>query len=153
VTEASPALERAAPSHLDAILAIAVDSFASPWSRAGHAEELERPDGICWIAREQGELAGYLLARAQGDDLHVLSIAVAPARRRRGIAAALLERALGDPRASEATAAHLEVRATAAPALGCYAAAGFEVVGRRAAYYPGGVDAILMSRPLSREVA
>ena len=42
--------------------------------------------------------------------------------------------------------ARLELSAQNAAAAGLYAALGFVVVGRRPRYYPGGSDALLLSR-------
>jgi ribosomal-protein-alanine N-acetyltransferase len=149
VTDPAFRPERATSADLDAILAIAVASFASPWSRASHAEELARPAGACWVVRASGCVLGYLLGRLEADELHVLSLAVAPPDRRSGCAAALIGVALGDACARGARRAHLEVRASARPALACYRDAGFEVVGRRPNYYPGGEDALLLTRVLA----
>lgn len=149
MTDQAFLLERATLAHLAAILAIAGESFESPWSRASFADELARPDGACWDAGFGPRAVGYLLGRVQADELHVFSLAVAPESRRAGCAAALVEAALRDGRARGATRAHLEVRASAVPALACYESAGFEIVGRRAGYYPGGEAALLLSRSLA----
>jgi len=151
VTESAFRLERATPAHLDAILEIASRSLESAWSRASFAEEVVRPDGACWAARVGDRTVGYLVGRVQAEALHVLSLAVAPESRREGCAAALVEASLRDARGRGAVHAHLEVRASAVPALACYRNAGFEIVGRRPGYYPGGEDALLLSRAVAEE--
>ena len=72
-----------------------------------------------------------------------------PAARRRGFARALLAHAERLAVAAGCHTIHLEVDARNAPALACYAEAGFREVGRRPGYYPGpGGDAVLLARAL-----
>jgi len=149
VTESAFSLERAAAADLEAILAISDESFAAPWSRASHADELARPGGVRWVARAAGRLAGYLFGRIQMDELEVLLLAVAPPSRRSGCGAALIDAALAEAGEFGVHQVHLEVRASAEPALACYRSAGFEVVGHRPGYYPDGEDAVLLSRRLA----
>lgn len=139
-------LEGAKAGDLDAIVAIAAESFASPWSRSSYADELARTDGARWVARIGPERVGFLLGRIQVDHLEVLSLAVAPAKRRAGCGAALVSAALADADARGVSRVQLEVRVSAEPALACYRHAGFEVVGRRSGYYADGEDALLLSR-------
>jgi ribosomal-protein-alanine N-acetyltransferase len=73
--------------------------------------------------------------RAIAGEAEVLTLAVAPTHRRRGLASALLQAGLGQARLSGAEAAFLEVAADNAAAIALYAAAGFAQVGRRAGYY------------------
>jgi ribosomal-protein-alanine N-acetyltransferase len=81
---------------------------------------------------------------------------VAPAMRRRGLAAALLKAVLEQCRHWGSERVLLEVRAGNAPAIGLYRRAGFREDGRRRGYYPplqdpadtGREDAVLMSHRL-----
>jgi ribosomal-protein-alanine N-acetyltransferase len=92
---------------------------------------------------------GFLLARVAADECEILTLAVLPETRRRGIAARLLERALCEARRQGATACFLEVAADNAPALALYRRAGFAECGRRKAYYGGTTDALLMRLSLN----
>ncbi|HJN76187.1 MAG TPA: GNAT family N-acetyltransferase [Myxococcota bacterium] len=85
----------------------------------------------------------WAIGQAVAGEAHILDVRVAPKRRRRGLGSALVEALV---EACEAEVAHLEVRADNTGAVSLYESLGFEVVGRRAAYY-GGCDALLMSRP------
>ena len=142
-------VERAEPALLPRLHAIAVQSFDSPWSEGAFAEEFGSPDASLWVARDgAGEVRGYLVAQRALDEVHVLSLAVEPATRRRGAASALLAAALAAERARGARIAHLEVRASNPAALAFYAHAGFRSVGRRRRYYPDGDDALLLAAAL-----
>ncbi|HSJ98944.1 MAG TPA: GNAT family N-acetyltransferase, partial [Myxococcota bacterium] len=122
----------AMPEETPALAELGVDSLARGWSAAALAAALARSDGWAWTLRARPGAAplGFLLGRRALDELHVLLMAVAPAWRRRGAGAALLETALAAARAACLTAVHLEVRAGNAPALAFYARHGFLAVGR-----------------------
>jgi ribosomal-protein-alanine N-acetyltransferase len=144
-------VERASPALLSRIHGIAADSFEAPWSEAAFAEEFGVPEASLWVARDAaGEVRGYLAARRVLDEVHVLSLAVEPAFRRRGAATALLRAALASERAGGARLAGLEVRAGNGAALSFYARHGFRPVGRRRRYYPDGEDAVLLGVALER---
>lgn len=117
------------------------------WSEASLLAELARPDSRIWLASggTQRAAQGLLVARRVLDELHVLDVAVAAAHRRTGLGRALVEQALAWASQSGLRAALLELRASNQPAHALYSACGFVVVGRRARYYPGGEDALLMT--------
>jgi ribosomal protein S18 acetylase RimI-like enzyme len=139
-------VERAAPADAAALAALAAASLPEPWSEAGFAAELAAPTARVWLVRgPAGAPLGYVAAHRVLDELQVHSLAVALAERRRGLGRALLERALGEP---GLRVAHLEVRCNDASAQAFYAALGFEPVGRRPGFYPGGVDALAMARTM-----
>jgi [ribosomal protein S18]-alanine N-acetyltransferase len=92
---------------------------------------------------------GMLLGRAAGDEAEVLTLAVAPAMRRRGIGANLLQEAKAQAVTRGADAIFLEVAADNAAALALYRREGFAEVGRRRRYYADASDALLMRVTLS----
>ena len=141
---AGPFIVRAAPSDAAALAGLAAAALPEPWSEEGFAEELTLPQARIWLARSAGRPVGYLAAHRIVDELLVLSVAVAEAQRRRGTGRALLERAV----ASEpgVRVVHLEVRSNDAGAQAFYDRLGFRRVGIRGGFYPGGVDAFLLSR-------
>jgi dihydroorotate dehydrogenase electron transfer subunit len=142
-------VERGGTETLAALCAIAAASFEAPWSEGAFAEEFRAPESAVWVTRDAwGAVRGYLVARRAHDEVHVLSLAVEPAARRRGLATALLRAALGAERARGARFAHLEVRASNPEARSLYARLGFRAVGRRPRYYPSGEDALLLTARL-----
>jgi ribosomal protein S18 acetylase RimI-like enzyme len=117
------------------------------WSEEQLSSEIALPEGRVWIGRNADGIAGFLVARRELDELHILLTGVAPAARRRGIASrvfeALLAREVGIARV------HLEVRESNTGAQSFYRALGFRADGRRPRHYSGGEAAILMSRVLA----
>lgn len=94
-----------------------------------------------WVARdERCGVVGWLEARCVAGEVHVLGVGVAPERRRRGIATALMRFV-----AAGADAVHLEVRASNDAARRFYGGLGFDEVGLRPRYYDDGEDAVLLS--------
>lgn len=100
-----------------------------------------------------GEPAGLILMRAIAGEAEVLTLAVAPAHRRRGVGRALLEAGLAQAALLGAEAAFLEVAADNPAALNLYRRSGFQEVGRRLGYYarPSGpaADALVLRRTLN----
>lgn len=137
---------RARLSECSAIAELAAEVLPEPWTAPQISSEIALPEGRVWVADRGGALAGFLIARRELDELHVLLVGVAGSRRRSGIGGRLLGAALA---AEPGLAlAHLEVREGNAGARAFYRAQGFVEVGRRARHYPGGEAAILMTRGL-----
>ena len=126
--------------------------FGEAWTEAQCAGVLGMPG--CWllIARDRDEPAGFALLRSATGEAELLLIAVRPRFRRRGIAAALLDRAAADAAASGIESLHLEVR-DGNPALELYRAAGFVQVGRRPAYYRGRTGKVFDALTFKRQLA
>ena len=118
---------------------------AEAWGADAMALMLEMP-GAYGLWRPE---AGLVLAREAGGEAEILTLAVAPAARRRGLGAALLAAALQGAVLRAAAAMFLEVSAGNAAALALYRSAGFAEVGRRRRYYADGSDALVMRRDLS----
>jgi ribosomal protein S18 acetylase RimI-like enzyme len=94
------------------------------------------------VARDvRGAVVGWLEAHRVAGEVHVLGLGVAPERRCRGIATALVRAVMAD-----GEPVHLEVRASNVAALRLYRRLGFDEVGVRPRYYRDGEDALLLSR-------
>ena len=91
---------------------------------------------------------GMVLARVAADEAEILTIAVLPEARRRGLGRALLEATATEAAARGAVALFLEVSAENVPARALYAGHGFVPVGQRRGYYADGADALVMRREL-----
>lgn len=102
-----------------------------------------------WVAEENKELRGFLVARRVGSDIEILNFAVRPVARRCGVGGMLLRVALDWGVELQAEKALLEVRASNFAALHFYERRGFRVTGRRPRYYLSPIeDALLLSADL-----
>jgi ribosomal-protein-alanine N-acetyltransferase len=81
--------------------------------------------------------------------MHVMNLAVDPARRRQGLARRLLAFAMARAARAGARRALLELRAGNREALALYQSLGFSSLGVRRAYYrEPAEDALVLARPL-----
>jgi len=90
------------------------------------------------------EILGYAGLDHAGDTADVMTIAIAPAGRRRGLGTLLLDTLVTRTRARGEHHLLLEVRADNTAALALYDRAGFTTLTTRRRYYPGDVDAHVM---------
>jgi ribosomal-protein-alanine N-acetyltransferase len=111
------------------------------------------------VAEEDSKLLGYIMCRIEvglsniglGGLIrkgHVVSIAVMPQSRRKGVAQAIINRALDGMRFYKAKLGFLEVRVTNEPAISLYKKLGFEVTRTNNGYYSDGEDAYVMTKKL-----
>lgn len=102
-----------------------------------------------WIAEQNGDVAGFLIARVVASEMEILNLAVRANLRRQGIATALLRESLLWGVQAAARRAFLEVRASNIAALQFYEAHGFSPAGKRPNYYRSpDEDALILSRAL-----
>jgi len=112
------------------------------------------------VAEIDGDIAGYIMCRVERGFSklsklnlarlgHVISIAVLPEYRRKGIAKALLTRAMKVLKEEyDCEEVYLEVRVSNQPAITLYRKLGFEIVKISRRYYVDGEDAYIMARRL-----
>jgi [ribosomal protein S18]-alanine N-acetyltransferase len=120
----------------------------APWDAASFAGFLADPLAFLLV---EGD-AGFLLGRAVAGEAELLTLAVAPEARRRGLGRKLVSRFLYQARLRGAERAFLEVAADNPAAIALYESTGFSKVGQRRAYYatPHGnrIDALVLARDL-----
>src|SRR3954468_12837799 len=107
--------------------------------------ELSKPSGICLAALDGDELVGYCICSRYDTVWHVMNVAVAPERRRDGIAAALLRR-LFDEADKPGEQYTLEVRPSNGAAIKLYESFGFKRAGLRKGYYHDNKEGALILR-------
>lgn len=112
--------------------------FDDPWSPASFAELFAGPGVYGFLARDGERPAGMIACRTVLEDSEVLTLAVDPALRGRGVGRSLLEAAIMVAREAGATAMFLEVAIDNASALALYHSAGFVRAGLRKDYYDRG---------------
>ena len=110
------------------------------------ADELGRSIARTWVAYDGDRLVGYVLGWVAADEGQLMSIAVEPTARARGIGKALLQRFLRELADEGITTVVLEVRASNEAARALYESLAFEVLGHRRAYYADGEDAVTYRR-------
>jgi ribosomal-protein-alanine N-acetyltransferase len=129
--------------------------FAHPWSAEEIAALVARSTTLAAAALNpaSGELRGFVLSRLAADEAEILTIAVEPALRGRGVGRALLSESLRQAANAGAKSMFLEVDEDNGPALALYARFDFVKVGERAGYYrrKGGLraTAVVMRKPLA----
>ncbi len=131
---------------LPQVIAIERRAFPTPWSLAMFVLELSKATGTCLAAVSGGRLVGYLICSRYETVWHIMNIAVAPERRRTGVASALLAALYA--RIDDPTARYtLEVRRSNHGAIHLYEREGFRAAGLRRRYYQdNGEDALVMWR-------
>ena len=141
---AAVAIRRLAYSDLPAVISIERRSFPTPWSLAMFVLELSKPSGICLTATEGEELLGYLVCSRYDQVWHLMNVAVAPERRRGGVARGLIAQLVAE--AAGPAALHARgAGSPTAPAIAMYERLGFRSAGVRPRYYQdNGEDALIM---------
>ncbi len=143
-----------ASADLGALALLEQDAFSDPWTSGMIAEALSSDGAMALVADADGEVVGSIIARRVADEGEILTVAVAPSRRRTGLGRRLLDAVLGQFREAGVAAVWLEVRASNLPARGMYQAAGFVAAGLRRGYYRRPTeDAIILRCDLSRREA
>ena len=130
-------IREATPDDANAISKLHGAMFPRQWRPDEFIELMTHPRAIAQVAcdMQQMEIAGYVLGRVAADEAELLSIGIAPDRRRQGLAQRLVGALMARAREMGATRLHLEVAAVNTPALALYAALGFERTGLRRGYY------------------
>jgi len=95
-------------------------------------------------ADDAGTLLGYCVCSIKGKSAHLISVAVNSNVRRKGVATALLRRAIESLTASGVDEFWLEVKKNNLEAIGLYLRFGFKNAGVLKAYYSDGSDAVRM---------
>jgi [ribosomal protein S18]-alanine N-acetyltransferase len=111
------------------------------------------------VSEQDGKIVGYIMCRIEvglarlglGGLIrkgHVVSIAVLPQGRRKGVAQALLAKAMKGMLHYSAKLCYLEVRVTNTPGVALYKKLGFEASRTLKGYYSDGEDAYMMTKKL-----
>lgn len=138
--------------------ALLAELHARAYDKAWTAEEIAKlleNDAVFALVSRVGGIQGFVMAWAAAGDAEVLTVAVTPEARRRGVGASLVTAAGVTALARGAASMHLEVAEDNEAARALYLKLGYEEAGRRRAYYAGAagsVDAIVMRRKLPRPI-
>jgi [ribosomal protein S18]-alanine N-acetyltransferase len=130
-------IEKMSLSELDAVMAIENSVFPAPKTK----EVIENGFSNYWLAKENGNIVGYIGFEMIIDEGHITNMAVIPEYRRKGIASKLLNHVF--PKAKNF---YLEVRLSNTAAQNLYLQHGFQIVGRRKKYYSDNLEDALIMR-------
>jgi ribosomal-protein-alanine N-acetyltransferase len=152
-------LRKFTPDDLQGVMQINRDTLPENYSDYFFMDLYERFPETFIVAEAEDKIAGYIMCRVEvglsnfglGGLIrkgHVVSIAVLPKYRRKGIAQALLNTAAEGMRFYKAKQCFLEVRVTNDAGVALYKKLGFEVSRSVHGYYSDGEDAYVMSKKL-----
>ena len=131
----------------DALAALHAACFPDAWTAAAIDALLATPGTFAYAHDD-----GFVLARAAGGEAEILTLAVTPSARGKGLGRRLLQAATGKAREMGAQTIFLEVGADNPAALALYAGLGFAKVGTRKGYYSGR-DALVLRLSLAGDFA
>jgi len=115
---------------MDSLAILHAQSFDHPWDAAALASLLAGPGVFAFTAP-----SGFVMARAAGDEAEILTLAVIPSARGRGLGRALMQHAAAHAAMLGARALFLEVGTDNPAALALYNGMGFTRAGMRKGYY------------------
>ena len=128
-------------------------SFHRGWGEAEFEQMLAESNTLVHRLRQGRAVIGFAVSRSAADEAEILSIALAPGQRGRGLSRDLFLTHLGHLAGRGVRTVFLEVEENNQPARRLYERAGFAVAGRRERYYKeaGGqeLNALVMRRDLS----
>src|SRR5262245_60359163 len=131
------------------MLAVAPESFTTPWTREMYAWELQNR-AVChiYVVRTMDcAVAGFCAFWLVFDEIHINNLAMRPQYRGQGIGTALIRHVLSEGKRLGARRATLEVRASNQGARRLYERLGFYVAATRRNYYTHPVeDALILWR-------
>jgi ribosomal-protein-alanine N-acetyltransferase len=128
-------------------------SFHRGWGEGEFEDMLSQRNTLVHRLRLRSKFIGFAVSRMAADEAEILSIAIAPGQRGRGLSRQLLLTHLGHLAGRGVRTVFLEVEENNQPARRLYDRAGFAIAGRRERYYreAGGeqLNALVMRRDLS----
>ena len=128
-------------------------SFPVPWSAGMFMIQLglsSETENIVILSGEK--VIGYISSWYGYEEMHILSIAVAPEERGGGAAEMLLDEAIRKSREKGCLKVVLEVRVSNCIAIRFYEKHGFTQVGSRKGYYSdSGEDALIFDREIGKD--
>ncbi len=142
-------VRRGVPADGEWMYKIELISFPCPWDERSFLTEIWKdPFEVLVETDANGKGRGYLIYHCAGGEAHILSIAVSPDFRRRGIAGRLLKSFHISMIKRGVKEVYLEVRRSNLSALALYASVGYKLIGCRRGYYSDGEDALVMKKIL-----
>jgi [ribosomal protein S18]-alanine N-acetyltransferase len=140
-----PHLFNATENDAALLASLHASAFALPWTEAAICELLAGPGVFVFFTRD-----GFVMGRAAGGEAEILTLAVKPEARGKGLGRALIVAMAVHAHKLGAGSIFLEVGDDNPAALALYAGLGFARVGQRKGYYAGADASVLKAAlPLS----
>jgi len=146
-------IEPAQPGDADTCARLHALGFYRGWPREDFAAYIAGRDTPTYVACDaKRKIAGFAMIRLAADEAELITIAVDPKWRRKGVGLALLRAVIADLRMTSARKLFLEVAADNPAALRLYGKLGFVKLAERQGYYERAdgqpATAIVMARDL-----
>jgi [ribosomal protein S18]-alanine N-acetyltransferase len=144
----APGISDARPADAAAISAVHGRSFRRGWDEDEIRRLLLDRNVVAQRMTLGPKLVGFIFSRCAADEAEILSVAIAPGWKGRGLSRQLLDLHLRRLAGIGVRSVYLEVGQSNAPACRLYRRAGFREVGRRQGYYDDGATALVLRRDL-----
>jgi ribosomal-protein-alanine N-acetyltransferase len=144
----TPSFGEARPADAGAIATVHGVSFKRGWGEDEIHRLLIERNVVAHRAISGRNLIGFIISRLAAGEAEILSVAIAPKWRGRGLARPLLNLHLRRLAGFGVRAVFLDVDKSNTPARALYKRAGFHEVGQRQGYYAGGATALVLRRDL-----
>lgn len=145
--ETSCLIRKMTAQDLDGVMRVELESFPLPWSRESYLGELSNSFASYLVCDLEGEIIGFGGIWVVFDEAHITNVAIASARRQRGLGTMLMERLEAIAREKRAQRILLEVRTSNYSAQRMYNNLGYIPTGLRKEYYTDNQeDAIIMTK-------
>jgi [ribosomal protein S18]-alanine N-acetyltransferase len=146
-------IEPSQPRDADAVAKLHARSFYRGWPRQDIEAYMLDPDTPTLVACDaKRKVAGFAMLRLLGDDAELMTIAVDPKYRGKGVGKALMQACFEDLRMTPSRRMILEVATDNPAAIKLYDNLGFKTLSERKGYYarPDGqpATALVMARQL-----
>ncbi len=146
-----PICEPGRVADADDLAALHAHAFRHGWPATEMEALIADPTVTTVVAREgrtpfTRRPVGFVMVRTAADEAEILTVAVAPARRGRGIGRLMMNETIRRLYFMHVASVFLEVDESNGSALALYRRLGFREVGRRPNYYGGGTANALVMR-------
>lgn len=126
---------------------IEAECFTTPESENSVRSVIENPVYEAFVAEIDGEISGHTITMSTVGDMDILSVAVRPVFRKKGIGQKLMENLIAKAYENNIYDVFLEVRKSNIAAISLYEKMGFEKIGERKNFYDlPKEDAVLMKK-------
>jgi ribosomal-protein-alanine N-acetyltransferase len=133
-------VEYPVPKYMAEVLRIENDCFEKPWTERDFADFLQAENRFLWCAMDEGQLRGFLCGADYEGRVEIISLAVDPQYRRRGIGRQLIQHVARNLEAQAQTLVSLVVRESAVDAQQFFSRCGFKAVGYEHNFFGDGEE-------------